>query len=182
MKRPQRSTTRRHSRLNARPMVRRLWPPRLPAWSCSPSTCNQPSIAMRRACSAYWRRWGPNQRRGRQRIDRLGRRRRGPRLRRAAVLATPRHCNPDGARATSPADAALALACALGELCERSGDDTEFAAIRAQVAAVETQPDASAFWRGHWAIVSAGICCRSATRATLCSACWPRRRWPKSIA
>jgi tetratricopeptide (TPR) repeat protein len=52
-------------------------------------------------------------------------------------------------------DTVLALACALGEVCERSGADAEFAALHAQVAAFEVQPGASAFWRGHWAIVCA---------------------------
>ena len=56
---------------------------------------------------------------------------------------------------TAPADVTLALACALGEVCERSGEDAEFAALLARVAAVEVQPDAAPFWRGHWAVVSA---------------------------
>ena len=55
----------------------------------------------------------------------------------------------------APADVALALACALGELCERNGADAEFAALQAQVAAAEVQVDASAFWRGHWSLVCA---------------------------
>jgi hypothetical protein len=53
------------------------------------------------------------------------------------------------------ADFGLALACALGEVCERNGDDAEFALIQAQVAALEVQADASPFWRGYWAIVCA---------------------------
>ena len=55
----------------------------------------------------------------------------------------------------APADVALALACALGEVCERNGHDAEFAMLQAQMAAVEAQPEASPFWRGHWTIVSA---------------------------
>jgi DNA-binding winged helix-turn-helix (wHTH) protein len=55
----------------------------------------------------------------------------------------------------APGDIALALACALGELCERHGEDAEFEVLMAQVASVEKQPDASPFWRGHWAIVAA---------------------------
>ena len=59
----------------------------------------------------------------------------------------------------APTDVALALACALGEVCERNGEDAEFAAIQAQVAALTVRPDASPFWRGHWAIVSAWHLC-----------------------
>jgi hypothetical protein len=59
----------------------------------------------------------------------------------------------------APADVALALACALGEVCERNGDDAEFAMIQAQVAALGVGPDASPFWRGHWNIVSAWHLC-----------------------
>jgi hypothetical protein len=59
----------------------------------------------------------------------------------------------------APSDVGLALACALGEVCERNGEDAEFAAIQAQVAAMAIQPDASPFWRGHWAIVSAWHLC-----------------------
>jgi hypothetical protein len=55
----------------------------------------------------------------------------------------------------APADVALAVACALGEVCERNGQDAEFAMLQAQMEAVEAQPDASPFWRGHWTIVSA---------------------------
>ena len=54
-----------------------------------------------------------------------------------------------------PSDIALALACALGELCERHGEDAEFELLFAQVAALEKRADASPFWRGHWAIVAA---------------------------
>ncbi|KQV48177.1 hypothetical protein ASC95_19675 [Pelomonas sp. Root1217] len=55
----------------------------------------------------------------------------------------------------APSDISLALACALGELCERHGEDAEFELLFAQVASIEKQPDASPFWRGHWAIVAA---------------------------
>jgi DNA-binding winged helix-turn-helix (wHTH) protein len=55
----------------------------------------------------------------------------------------------------APSDISLALACALGELCERHGEDAEFELLFAQIASVEKQPDASPFWRGHWAIVAA---------------------------
>ena len=53
------------------------------------------------------------------------------------------------------ADVALMLACALGETCERNGDDAGFAALQAQMASVQARADASPFWRGHWAIVCA---------------------------
>lgn len=56
---------------------------------------------------------------------------------------------------SAPGDIALALACALGELCERHGEDAEFELLFAQVASVERQADVSPFWRGHWAIVAA---------------------------
>jgi hypothetical protein len=59
----------------------------------------------------------------------------------------------------APADYGLALACSLGEVCERNGQDAEFAAIQAQVAAIEVSPDASAFWQGHWSIVCAWHLC-----------------------
>lgn len=52
-------------------------------------------------------------------------------------------------------DAALALGCALGEVCERNGADAEFAALYAQIAAFEVQAGASPFWRGHWSIACA---------------------------
>jgi hypothetical protein len=55
----------------------------------------------------------------------------------------------------APTDVALALGCALGEVCERNGEDAEFAALRARMAAFAVQPGASPFWRGHWAIVCA---------------------------
>ena len=55
----------------------------------------------------------------------------------------------------SPADVALMLACALGEICERNGDDTGFATIQAQIAGVQAGGNASPFWRGHWAVVCA---------------------------
>ena len=55
----------------------------------------------------------------------------------------------------APADIALMLACALGEICERNGEDAAFAALQAQMAAVEAAGDAPPFWRGHWAIVCA---------------------------
>lgn len=53
------------------------------------------------------------------------------------------------------ADANLALGCALAEICERNGDDVEFAALYAQIAAVEAAADASPFWRAHWSIACA---------------------------
>ncbi|MEI8031655.1 MAG: hypothetical protein WCH35_17920 [Comamonadaceae bacterium] len=59
----------------------------------------------------------------------------------------------------APTDFGLALACALGEVCERNGEDAEFAAIQAQVATLEVSPDASAFWQGHWSIVCAWHLC-----------------------
>lgn len=55
----------------------------------------------------------------------------------------------------APNDAALALGCALGEVCERNGKDAEFAALLAQITAFEVQTDASPFWRGHWSIACA---------------------------
>ena len=55
----------------------------------------------------------------------------------------------------APADVALMLACALGEICERNGDDAGFATLQAQMAGVEAGVDASPVWRGHWAIVCA---------------------------
>ena len=55
----------------------------------------------------------------------------------------------------APADVALMLACALGEVCERNGDDAGFAAMQAQMAGVQARGDASPFWRGHWAVVCA---------------------------
>jgi DNA-binding SARP family transcriptional activator len=55
----------------------------------------------------------------------------------------------------APADVALMLACALGELCERNGDDAGFATLQAQMAGVQACGDAAPFWRGHWALVSA---------------------------
>ena len=55
----------------------------------------------------------------------------------------------------APTDVALALGCALGEVCERTGRDADFAALLARMAAFEAQPGASPFWRGHWAIVCA---------------------------
>ncbi|HEX3142318.1 MAG TPA: hypothetical protein VHQ87_19830, partial [Rhizobacter sp.] len=55
----------------------------------------------------------------------------------------------------APADVALMLACALGEICERNGDDAGFATMQAQIAGVEALDTASPFWRGHWAIVCA---------------------------
>ncbi len=59
----------------------------------------------------------------------------------------------------APTDVVLALACALGEVCERNGQDAEFASIQALVAALAVRPDASPFWRGHWAIVAAWHLC-----------------------
>lgn len=55
----------------------------------------------------------------------------------------------------APNDAALALGCALAEVCERNGRDVEFAALCAQMAAFEVQSGASAYWRGHWSIACA---------------------------
>lgn len=55
----------------------------------------------------------------------------------------------------APADVALMLACALGEICERNGDDAGFATLQAQMAGVEACGHASPFWRGHWAVVCA---------------------------
>ena len=55
----------------------------------------------------------------------------------------------------APADVALMLACALGEICERNGDDAGFATLQAQMAGVEAGVEASPVWRGHWAIVCA---------------------------
>jgi len=55
----------------------------------------------------------------------------------------------------APADVALMLACALGEICERNGDDAGFATLQAQIAGVESSGQASPFWRGHWAVVCA---------------------------
>ena len=55
----------------------------------------------------------------------------------------------------APADVALMLACALGEICERNGDDAGFATLQAQMAGVEARGKASPVWRGHWAIVCA---------------------------
>ena len=52
-------------------------------------------------------------------------------------------------------DAALALGCALGEVCERNGADAEFAALYAQIAAFEVQAGASPLWRGYWSIACA---------------------------
>jgi hypothetical protein len=52
-------------------------------------------------------------------------------------------------------DVALALACALGEVCERNGEDAEFARLQARVALREVEPGASPLWRAHWAIVAA---------------------------
>ena len=55
----------------------------------------------------------------------------------------------------APTDVALALGCALVELCERNGEDAECAALQAQLAGFEVQPVASAYWRGHLGIVCA---------------------------
>ena len=55
----------------------------------------------------------------------------------------------------APPDVALALGCALGEVCERNGHDAEFAALQALLAGVEVQPGASPFWCGYWAITCA---------------------------
>ena len=55
----------------------------------------------------------------------------------------------------APDDAALALGCALGEVCERNGKDADFAALQAQLSGVEVQPGVSPFWRGHWSIACA---------------------------
>ena len=55
----------------------------------------------------------------------------------------------------APADVALMLACALGEICERNGDDTGFATVQTQMAGVEARGNASPVWRGHWAVVCA---------------------------
>ena len=55
----------------------------------------------------------------------------------------------------APADVALMLACALGEICERNGDDAGFAAVQAQMAGVEARGQASPLWRAHWAVVCA---------------------------
>lgn len=55
----------------------------------------------------------------------------------------------------APPDAALMLACALGEICERNGDDAGFAALQAQMAGVEARGHVSPLWRGYWAIVCA---------------------------
>ena len=55
----------------------------------------------------------------------------------------------------APPDIALALGCALGEVCERNGRDADFAALRAKLAGVELRAGASPFWRGHWSIVCA---------------------------
>ena len=55
----------------------------------------------------------------------------------------------------APPDVALMLACALGEVCERNGDDAGFATMQAQMSGVEAGGAASPFWRGHWAIVCA---------------------------
>lgn len=55
----------------------------------------------------------------------------------------------------APADVALMLACALGEICERNGDDAGFATVQAQMAGVEARGNASPVWRGHWAVVCA---------------------------
>jgi len=55
----------------------------------------------------------------------------------------------------APSDIVLALGCGLGEVCERNGEDSRFAALAARLAAFEAQPGVSPFWRGHWAIVSA---------------------------
>jgi hypothetical protein len=59
----------------------------------------------------------------------------------------------------APTDVALALACALGEVCERNGEDGAFEVLQAQVAAMGALPGASPFWRGYWAIVSAWHLC-----------------------
>jgi len=53
------------------------------------------------------------------------------------------------------ADVSLALACALGEVCERNGHDAEFCILQAQMAGIETHADASPLWRGYWAITTA---------------------------
>lgn len=53
------------------------------------------------------------------------------------------------------ADVGLMLACSLGEICERNGDDAGFAALQAQMTSAPSGGDASPFWRGHWAIVCA---------------------------
>lgn len=55
----------------------------------------------------------------------------------------------------APPDVALALGCALVEVCERNGEDAEFAALQAQLAGVEVQPAASPFWRAHLGVVCA---------------------------
>jgi len=55
----------------------------------------------------------------------------------------------------APADVALMLACALGEICERNGDDAGFATLQAQMAGVLAGGNVSPVWRGHWAIVCA---------------------------
>jgi hypothetical protein len=56
---------------------------------------------------------------------------------------------------TAPADIALALGAALGEVCERNGRDADFAALLAQLGGAESDGAAAPFWRGHWAIASA---------------------------
>ena len=56
---------------------------------------------------------------------------------------------------TAPADIALALACALGEVCERNGQDADFAELQAQIAAVEAGAGGAPYWRGYWAITTA---------------------------
>lgn len=55
----------------------------------------------------------------------------------------------------APTDVALALGCALVEVCERNGEDTEFAALQARLAGFEVQPVASPYWRGHLGVVCA---------------------------
>ena len=55
----------------------------------------------------------------------------------------------------APADTALMLACALGEICQSNGDNTGFATLQAQMAGVAARGQASPVWLGHWAMVCA---------------------------
>jgi hypothetical protein len=73
----------------------------------------------------------------------------------SAVLARRRPGAASRGAQRAPADVALMLACALGEICERNGDDAGFASLQAQMAGVEARGNASPVWRGHWAIVCA---------------------------
>lgn len=55
----------------------------------------------------------------------------------------------------APVDVGLALGCALAEVCQNNGLDTDFSALRARLAGFGVHADASPLWRGYAAVACA---------------------------